>query len=371
VTVDSPLRVIVSDAGRDGAWDAFVASAPGGDHVQSSGWARTKASQGYAAIRVVLERDDRIVAGAQILVRGLPVLGGIGYVPRGPVVAAGNEGDAGRVIEHLKLVARRRRIRHLVVQPGRECDWIAEMLPDRGFVPSAMAVAPTATVLVDLTRDLDELFRGFGKSARRHVRRGLREGVVVREGTVDDLGAFHALVVATAERNGFTPYAREYFETMWRAFHTDGHLRLFLAEYQHEVVSAHLVVPFGEHLLSKVVAWSGSHARVYPNEVLEWHLMEWAKAHGFRAYDFEGVDRTTAEHLLADTSARVPVANTADAFKLKFGGRAILLPTAYDYFPSGLLARTYGRAYRTAFSGGWPKASIARVRTRSGKASPA
>ena len=355
-----PVLTVVDDA----RWDGFLAATPGGDHVQSSGWARTKGFQGFGNTRVVLAREGSIVAGAQILIRRFPVAGALGYVPRGPVVAPGDTAAADAVIAALTRRAAQHRIRHLVVQPGRNGEWIAARLHAGGFVPGAMSVAPTATLLVDLGPDLDDIFAGLSKSARKHVRRGLRHGVAVREGTAADLGVFHDLVTATARRHGFSPYPRGYFEAMWQAFHPAGHLRLFFADYEGAALSGHMVIPFGETLLSKVVAWSGTHPTVYPNEVLEWHVIEWAKQHGFAYYDLEGVERPTAERILAGAPDPIEDLRPADAFKLKFGGSPVLLPAAFDYFSSRLVAHTYGRAYRMAFSGGWPRASLSRWRTR-------
>ncbi len=355
-------RAIVSDATPDPVWDKFVETAPGGDHVQSSGWASTKRAQGLAGWRIVIERNGWIVAGAQVLIKPMSIVGGIGYVPRGPVVSDGETEAAGLVVEELKRLARRRRIRHLVVQPGQNRNWIAEELVAHGFRPSALSVAPTASILIDLHADIDDLYARLGKSLRKHIRRGRREGVEIREGDVEDVATFHALMSTTSARHGFTPYPREYFEAMWQALRPQGHIRLFLAEYHQQVVSAHLVVPFGERFLSKASAWSGEHTRVYPNDVLEWHLIEWAKAHGFRYYDMEGVDRETAERMMVDPTTKPR--RTADAFKLKFGGDVVLLPKAFDYFPNPLVASTYGRVYRRLTSADWPRPVIAGLRTR-------
>ncbi len=363
MTESIQTRVVISDAPLDPLWDEFVEATPGGDHVQSSGWAETKRVQGLETSRVVVERNRQIVAGAQILVKPMSIAGGIGYVPRGPVVSPGETELAGLVVETLQDLARRRRIRHLVVQPGQHGDWIADRLPACGFRPSALSVAPTATVLIDLSAGLDQILESLGKAVRKHVRRGRREGVRIREGSAQDVGIFYALMSTTSARHGFTLYSREYFEAMWRALRPHGHIRLFFAEHQDQVVSAHLVVPFGDRFLSKAAAWSGTHASLYPNDLLEWHLIEWAKARGFRYYDMEGIERATAEHMLSDPSTRPT--RTADAFKLKFGGDIVLLPTAFDYFPSPLVANTYGRAYRRLTSAAWPRPVVAGLRTRS------
>ena len=78
----------LSFATEDEAWDAFLSQTESGDLLQSSKWAELKQKTGWKVSRLVVERDGRIVAGAQLLVRSLPFpLGKIAYVPRGPVLS--------------------------------------------------------------------------------------------------------------------------------------------------------------------------------------------------------------------------------------------------------------------------------------------
>ena len=309
-----------------------------------------------------MKEEGRICAGAQILIRGMPGIGRIGYVPRGPLVAGERIDIAAALIAELKDVAKAQRIRHLIVQPPRTGQWMAEQLPDWGFARSALSVAPTATILLDLAPDTDELLARMSKSARRHIRKGEREGISIREADHNEIEVFHSLLMTTGERQGWSPQSLEFFESMWKEFHPQGHVRIFLAEYESRVVSAHLVVPFGDVMLSKLSAWSGDRSAPYPNETLEWFMIRWAKEHGFRYYDFEGFDRAAAEELRqSDQESR---SESMDHYKLKFGGDVVLLPPAFDYFPSGLVAATYGRLYRKATADGWPRPSLAWLRTR-------
>lgn len=308
---------------------------------------------------------DQISAGAQILIRGLPGIGGVGYVPRGPVVADGRVDVAAGVIAELKRTARAHRIRHLIVQPPRSGHWMAELLPGWGFSRSALSVAPTASILLDLSPDLDTLFANLSKSARRHVRKGEQSGIAIREAGWTDLGLFHSLLEITGRRQGWSPQSLEYFETLWRAFRPRGHVRIFMAEYEGEVVSAHLVVPFGDVMLSKMSAWSGDRSAPYPNETLEWFMIRWAKEQGFHVYDFEGVDRDAAEQMVASEDDESQSSRTADQFKLKFGGDVTLFPPAFDYFPSRVVGLTYGKLYPRLTSDGWLRPSLASLRTRS------
>src|SRR5439155_19387207 len=54
-------------------------------------------------------------------------------------------------------------------------------------------------------RTEDDVRAGLNQLWRRNVRKAEKEGVVVRVGGAEDLGAFHALYVETARRDGFTP----------------------------------------------------------------------------------------------------------------------------------------------------------------------
>lgn len=354
------ISLEVSITGPDAAWDDFVARIPGGDHAQASGWGETKRASGLEVVRLVARRSGAIVGGAQILIRQLPMVGSFGYVPRGPVLEPGDVATAEVVVSGLRRVAGQRRIRHLVVQPARYDGWLAERLPAWGLAPSALAVAPTATVVLDLSSEGDDLMEAMSRSTRKHIRRAGRSGVQLRNGTASDLPVFYELLAASAARHGFRVFSLDYYESMWRALHDDGNLALFLAEVDGEAVSAHLAVTFGDVFVSKVSAWSGRHGDLRPNELLEWHVISAAQAAGFSFYDFEGFDRSAAELIHAGRGEQPQ--RSADTFKLKFGGSVVLLPEAYDYFPSALLRHTYGRAYRVLTANGWPRKAVDRLR---------
>src|SRR4051794_9934694 len=66
----------------------------------------------------ILVRDGgQIVGGCQLLVRSVPLIGAIGYVPRGPVLASRDPAALDAVLDALRDHARRRRILLLKVQP--------------------------------------------------------------------------------------------------------------------------------------------------------------------------------------------------------------------------------------------------------------
>ena len=70
----------------DPEWDAFVERTTGGHYAQSTLWARIKEQSGWNATRVIVSGDGQIVAGTQVLTRSWRGIGGIGYVPKGPLL---------------------------------------------------------------------------------------------------------------------------------------------------------------------------------------------------------------------------------------------------------------------------------------------
>ena len=288
----------VSDELDDPAWDAFLARTPGGHHTQTSLWAQVKAAVGWRSTRIVVTRAGRTVAGAQLLLRPLGVIGAVGYVPRGPLCAVDEPDAAAIVMDELLRIARRRRVRYLSVQPPCNGEALAAALARRGFQPSPREVEPTATVVLDLNGSPDELLANMKMRTRYNVRLGLRKGITVREGTDADVPTFHRLLLATGGRQRFSTHSEEYFQQVWRILGSRGHAKLFLADYQGEPLSAMFALAFGECVYVWRAAWSGGHGNRRPNEALHWAAITWARAQGYRHYDFEGIDPRLARHLV-------------------------------------------------------------------------
>ncbi len=79
----------------------------------------------------------------------------------------------------------------------------------------------------------------------------------------------------------FQPYPEVYFSRLWRLLSLYGYIKVFLAEYEGEVVSALVVLVFRDTAYTLGIGWSGRHGKCRPNEVLYWSAITWAKAHGY------------------------------------------------------------------------------------------
>jgi lipid II:glycine glycyltransferase (peptidoglycan interpeptide bridge formation enzyme) len=340
-----PYRVHASTQADDPAWDDFLREVRA-SHTQSSSWGQVKGSLGWRAARVVVRRDDDIVGGAQVLIRPVTGLGGVGYIANGPVLASGDPALLDLVLRELRSTARRLRVQHVTMQPPRDSDTLSDTLARRAYLPSTTRVTPQATVLLDLTRGTDALLAGMSPKTRYNAQLGPRRGIVIREGTQADLVEYGRLLRATAERQRFTPLPEAYFASMWERLHPRGQVRLTMAELDGEVLAAQLAVAFGDTVTNKMSVWSGQHGRHRPNEALQWATIRWAAEQGYRWYDFEGIDLAAARLLLAGDPLPTKAHQSVTSFKLGFGGQVVVLPPAYDDL--------YNPVMRTAFATAYP-----------------
>jgi lipid II:glycine glycyltransferase (peptidoglycan interpeptide bridge formation enzyme) len=356
-------RLEVSTIPDDPAWDDFVL-AVGGSHTQASTWAQLKASLGWRVARVVARADGELVGGAQLLIRPVPVLGGVGYIANGPVVAGDDPDLIERLLRHIRHVAQEQRVQHVTVQPPRGGGAISRALAQRGCPPSSTRVTPTTTLLVGLEPGPEGVLAAMSPRTRYNIRLASRRGVTVREGTEGDLATYGRLLRATADRQGFVPLPETYFAAMWQVLYPRGQLRFTLAEFEGETVAAQLAVVFGDTVTNKMSVWSGRHGSHRPNEAIQWSTIRWAAERGHRWYDLEGIDPKVARSLLAGEPLPTSARQSVTSYKLGFGGQAVLLPQAHDDLYNPVLRVAFARAYPHLRDRRAVRRLVKKVRTR-------
>ncbi|MCD4751846.1 MAG: peptidoglycan bridge formation glycyltransferase FemA/FemB family protein [Anaerolineaceae bacterium] len=333
------IRVQVSESTTDQAWDDFVLNTPGGHHVQTSAWARVKASMGWQTSRVITCKDGAIFGGAQVLIRSFPILGSVAYVTKGPLCVENDQAVAEFVLDGILKICQEKRCQLMALQPPNNGIYLIEMLKAYHFCESTLELAPTVSLIFDMNESEDQLYKKIHKTHRKSIRHALREDITVREGNQSDLDLFHSLYQATAKRQGFTPFERSYFDTLWENLNPYGWIGLMLASYQGEVISGQMMVPFRDTVLLKMFGWSGKYPMHHLNEALLWKSILWSKEHGYRYCDFEGLDPSSARAIINGTGP--PLAK--DYFKYAFGGKAVLYPSTYDFVPNKVLNWAYRR----------------------------
>jgi peptidoglycan pentaglycine glycine transferase (the first glycine) len=351
-------RVGMAPCPTETVWERFVAATPGGDVVQTGAWGRSKDAMGFAtALAVSHGQDGRIEGGGLVIARKLAVLGGrvplatVGYVARGPLVAGDDPAAIDRVLDAVEATARGLGVAHLIIQPPAGGAAVDARLAARGYDAGATALAPACTLVLDLAPDLDDLFAAMSSSQRRNLRKAKKLGVQVRRAADADLATFHALQVATAERQGYQPLSLGYLESQWRALRPLGAIEIFLAsapDSPERPIAGSLVTAFAGTVTDKIQGWTGEAPALQPNVACIWEAIAWAKAEGFRRFDLGGMPRAAGKALvIGNRETESHGERNPAAFKARFGGSVAMLPEAWQ--------RTFNPVLRPAVRFAWQK----------------
>ncbi len=192
-------------------WDAFVASRPEADLLQTWAWGECTALAGEPPARLLLDDDGRVRGVAQALMRPAGFGRQVAYVAHGPIWDR-SAPDADRLfawlLQGLRTLVRKERA--LVVkldpraEPGDPTDILA--LASAHRLRRAPDLQASTTRLIDLLDGGTELEASWHADARRLSRRAEREGTQVaisRDPDAAEIAILHDLLTTTAERAEF------------------------------------------------------------------------------------------------------------------------------------------------------------------------
>ncbi|HEY3529285.1 MAG TPA: peptidoglycan bridge formation glycyltransferase FemA/FemB family protein [Nocardioides sp.] len=321
---------------------AFIREQPWASFLQTPGWATVKSE--WRGESLGWYDGERLVGAGLVLYRKLPKLPRyLAYLPEGPVLDWARPGvsdDVGDwlapMTEHLRsrgafgvrmgppVVTRRwsaeqvkagiaddtvHRLGEIaplvrsstgarVVQQLEALGW-RRQVAQGGFA----AGQPSYTFVIPLVADdgtrrtQDDVLAGMNQLWRRNIRKAEKAGVVVAQGSREDLKAFHDLYVHTARRDHFTPRPLAYFETMYDALGADdpddpGRISLWLAHHEGDLVAATVGVRVGKHAWYSYGASSTDKREVRGSNAVQWAMIRDAIAHGADVYDLRGITDT-------------------------------------------------------------------------------
>ena len=328
------------------AWNAFVDAAPYHAFPQLWEWGELRAMGGWQPIRLLVgPRRDEPLAGAQLLLRSVPLIGWrLAYVPRGPIGQLDDPRVRDALVAALRGLGRAERIATVRSDPETTpADPYGAALHDAPWRVAAKVQPPT-TRLLDLAPSIEELRAGMRRKHRQYVNKAERGGVTIEriDGTTDPavaraaLDDFNRIYNLTADRAGFVARMPYYYERVWAIFAPAGRCRLSFATLDGERVATIFHFTCGRRAVEAYGGMTDLGAESRANYLLKWAAIADFKAEGYQTYDFWGI-------------ATGGIAQ----FKEGFGGREVAYVGARDLplrAPVDLLLRAaipaYGRAQR-------------------------
>jgi len=336
------------------SWNATIRELPNAHVLQSAEWGAFKQrATGWKPDHYLFRDEQGVLVGAALtLTRRIGPLA-VMYVPKGPICDYSNAAYLEDILRHLERIAQAARAIHIKIDPDiiagtgipGEADAAdhpdgqraVSLLQGHGWRLSAEQIQFRNTIEIDLSQSEEDLLAAMGQGKRRKVRYGARHGVSVRTGTLDDLPVLYALYAETGKRDHFLTRPYEYYIDEWGSLIRAGLGHVLVAEVENKPIAHVILFHFGQKCLYFTGASVSDNEirKRMPADLLQWEAIRWAKAQGYRTYDFWGAPDTFSE---SDRMWGV------FQFKRDFGGVIVRHIGAWDYAPSPLLYDLYTRA---------------------------
>jgi Acetyltransferase (GNAT) domain len=175
-------------------------------------------------------------------------------------------------------------------------------------------VSSIPTTLLDVEHSRDVMWKKLTSRGRNMVRKAEKGGVTVRRctGTHEEAALFYGMLEGTFAKSGLRPpHPFKFYQAMWRHLIPSDRLLFLAAEADGRILAMALCVHDDREMFftsGTSLPGVGGYA---PNNLLQWHAIQFAIERGLRVYDLGGTGRAGI-----------------DQFKMSFGGR----PYAYAKF---------------------------------------
>lgn len=267
---------------------------------QSTEWGKVKTNWKNEIV-IVEDDNENIIASLSVLIRKFPVFGNIMYSPRGPICDIHNEETLKKLTESLKELAKQYKAFVLKIEPDitSEDKEFRKIVSNLGYKIKDDAknfneeIQPRYVFRLDIKdKTEDEIFNNFHQKTRYNIRLATKKGVVIKEGTREDLKDFHEIMKVTGERDDFIIRPLEYFEKMYDELQPN-HIKLLMAYYEEKPISGIIDIIYGNKIWYLYGASSNQHRNLMPNYLLQWEGIKYAISQNKDMYDFRGVSRSS------------------------------------------------------------------------------
>lgn len=269
---------------------------------QSLEWGKVKTNW---IKEVVLAEDEnhKIIGSICVWIRKMPIFGNMMYSSRGPVCDIHDKKVLEQLTDGIKELGKKYNSFVLRIEPDIKKDdqEFRKIVEEIGYKIKDDAkdfkdeIQPRFVFRLDIKgKTEDEVLAGCHQKTRYNIRLAKRKGVVVKEGTREDLKDFHKIMIETGSRDGFIIRSLDYFEKMYDEL-APKHMKLLMAYYEDKPISGIIPIMYGNKTWYLYGASSNQHRNLMPNYLLQWEMIRQAIQNKCDIYDFRGVSGVVDE----------------------------------------------------------------------------
>ena len=257
--------------------------------------------------QVILSTDEngKIRGSLCVWIRKIPIFGNIMYSARGPVCDIHNEEVLKDLTDGANELAKKYNAFVLRIEPDIKKDdqEYRDIVTKLGYKIKDDSknfkdeIQPRFVFRLDIKgKTEDEVLKNCHQKTRYNIRIATKKGVVIKEGTREDLKDFHDIMVETGKRDDFIIRSLSYFQKMYDELVPTGHMKLLMAYHEDKPIAGIIPIMYGNKVWYLYGASSNSYRNLMPNYLLQWTMIQEAIKMGADMYDFRGVSGVVDEN---------------------------------------------------------------------------
>lgn len=326
-------KMVIEEIENKKEWENFVLSQSPNIFLQSWHWGEFHQSLGQKIFRLGLVRNGEI-KGVALLVKEEAMRGTYLACPGGPLLVNWRKENLKQIIDEIKKIGQEEKAVFIRARPSiLDNQESRELFQELGFRSAPMHMHAETTWQLNLASSEDELLANMRKTTRYSIRRAARDGVKISQSkNAKDIEILYQLQMEAVKRHKFVPFSKEFMEKQFQAFVQDDQASLFLAEYKKQILSAAMIIYYGDMAVYHYAGTSSRFPKVFSSYLLQWEAIKEAKRRGCKIYNFWGIaPADDPKHRFAGVTI----------FKRGFGGERVDYLHAQDYALSPFYRITY------------------------------
>lgn len=162
---------------------------------------------------------------------------------------------------------------------------VSQNLDKLGFV-KVKNIQPNKTLLLDLSKNEEQLLDEMHQKWRYNIRLAAKKGVNLKLCQEEEFVKFYDLVVDTFRRKQKKLFNRTYYNKLYQ----DHLTKVYFAERKGKILCANMIVFYGDSVTYLYGGSAPDDKNLMAPHLLQWEIIKLAKSMGYKYYDFWGID---------------------------------------------------------------------------------
>lgn len=306
------LKIVTNaDAIDRKEWERFVHDHPQGNVFQTPQMhAAYSAAKNYKPI-VLACYDGDSLAGILLAVVQKEYKGLLGKLSARSIIWGGPlvKNNDGHVLEAIMKEYERGIKKHAIYTQVRNifaAGWAKNDLAKLGYV-----YEDHLNILIDLGKSEEQLWKDVHSKRKNEIRRAEKEGTSFSVSTnVDSLEKCWPILNSVYQRARLPLPDISLFKGLLETKDGSSYLKIFAAQNNGKIIGTLLALCWRDRVLNWYAGAYQENLSKYPNDLLPWEAMLWAKRNSCKTFDFGGAGKPGVPYGVRD-------------FKMKFGGESV------------------------------------------------